>query len=130
MFYFEDFDNITHEEIKAIIFEMIDNAKEQHGESFNSLHEAYAVALEELGEASEKVDMAKYYYEYVWNRIKSDEEKKIIVESLNGTRNYAVEAIKELAQFAAMIDKTLETLEKEKEEGTEKISVVQKGDEQ
>ena len=28
MFYFEDFDNITHEEIKAIIFEMIDNAKE------------------------------------------------------------------------------------------------------
>lgn len=28
MFYFEDFDNITHEEIKAIILEMIDNAKE------------------------------------------------------------------------------------------------------
>ena len=28
MFYFEDFDNITHEEIEAIIFEMIDNAKE------------------------------------------------------------------------------------------------------
>ena len=28
MFYFEDFDNITHEEIKSIIFEMIDNAKE------------------------------------------------------------------------------------------------------
>lgn len=27
MFYFEDFDNVTHEEIKAIIFEMIDNAK-------------------------------------------------------------------------------------------------------
>lgn len=29
MFYFEDFDNVTHEEIKAIIFEMIDNAKEE-----------------------------------------------------------------------------------------------------
>nr|DAR47198.1 MAG TPA: hypothetical protein [Caudoviricetes sp.] len=28
MFYFEDFDNVTHEEIKAIIFEMIGNAKE------------------------------------------------------------------------------------------------------
>ena len=34
----------------------------------------------------------------------------------------------ELEQFAAMIDKTLETLEKRKEAGTEKISVVQKGD--
>lgn len=28
MFYFDDFDNVTHEEIKAIIFDMIDNAKE------------------------------------------------------------------------------------------------------
>ena len=44
-----------------------------------------------------------------------NEEKKRIVESLNGTRNYTAEAIKELAHFAAMIDKTLETLEKEKE---------------
>ena len=32
------------------------------------------------------------------------------------------------AAIAAMIDKTLETLEKRKEAGTEKISVVQKGD--
>lgn len=124
------FNKHTETRVETLICGELRTAKEQHGESFNSLHEAYAVALEELGEASEKVDMAKYYYEYVWNRIKSDEEKKIIVESLNGTRNYAVEAIKELAQFAAMIDKTLETLEKEKEEGTEKISVVQKGDEQ
>lgn len=79
------------------------------------MHEAYAVALEELEEASEKVDMAKYRYEDFWNRIKWNEEKKRIVEPLNETKKYAVEAIKELAQFAAMIDKTLETLEKENE---------------
>lgn len=104
------------------------NSKRTARRKVNSLHEAYAVALEELEEASEKVDMAKYRYEDVWNRIKWNEEKKRIVESLNGTRNYAVEAIKELAQFAAIIDKTLETLEKRKEAGTEKISVVRKGD--
>lgn len=122
------FNKHTETRVETLICGELRTAKEQHGESFNSLHEAYAVALEELEEASEKVDMAKYRYEDVWNRIKWDEEKKRIVESLNGTRNYAVEAIKELAQFAAMIDKTLETLEKRKEAGTEKISVVQKGD--
>ena len=105
------FNKHTDTRVETLICGELRTAKEQHGEKFNSLHEAYAVALEELEEASEKVDMAKYYYEYVWNRIKSDEEKKIIVDSLNRTRIYTVEAIKELAQFAAMIDKTLETLE-------------------
>lgn len=109
------FNKHTETRVETLICGELRTAKEQHGEKFNSLHEAYAVALEELEEASKKVDMAKYYYEYVWNRIKSDEEKKIIVDSLNRTRIYAVEAIKELAQFAAMIDKTLETLEKRKE---------------
>ena len=122
------FNKHTETRVETLICGELRTAKEQHGENFNSRHEAYAVALEELEEASEKVDMAKYRYEDVWNRIKWNEEKKRIVESLNGTRNYAVEAIKELAQFAAMIDKTLETLEKRKEAGTEKISVVQKGD--
>ena len=122
------FNKHTETRVETLICGELRTAKEQHGESFNSLHEAYAVALDELEEASEKVDMAKYRYEDVWNRIKWNEEKKRIVESLNGTRNYAVEAIKELAQFVAMIDKTLETLEKRKEAGTEKISVVQKGD--
>ena len=124
------FNKHTETRVETLIFGELRTAKEQHGESFNSLHEAYAVALEEMEEASKEVDMAKYRYEYVWNRIKLDEEKKIIVDSLNRTRINAVEAIKELAQFAAMIDKTLETLEKRKEAGTEKISAVQKGDKQ
>lgn len=123
------FNKYTETRVETLICGELRTAKEQHGETFNSLHEAYAVALEELEEASEKVDMAKHRYEDFWNRIKWDEEKKRIVEPLNGTRIYIVGAIKELAQFAAMIDKTLETLEKGKEASTEKISVVQKGDE-
>lgn len=107
------FNKHTETRVETLICGELRTAKEQYGETFNSLHEAYAVALEELEEASENVDMCKYRYENVWNRIKWDEEKKRIAEPLNGTRNYIVEAIKELAQFAAMIDKTLETLEKE-----------------
>lgn len=122
------FNKHTETRVETLICGELRTAKEQHGEKFNSLHEAYAVALEELEEAIENVDMCKCWYKEIWDYIKWNEEKKRIVEFLNGTRNYAVEAIKELAQFAAMIDKTFETLEKRKEAGTEKISVVQKGD--
>lgn len=105
------FNKHTDTRVETLICGELRTAKEQHGEKFNSLHEAYAVALEELEEANVKVDMAKYRYEDVWNNIKWDEEKKRIVESLNRVRIYTVEAIKEFAQFAAMIDKTLESME-------------------
>lgn len=101
------FNKHTDTRVDTLICGELRTAKEQHGETFNSLHEAYAVALEELEEASEKVDMAKYRYEEVWNSIKWDEEKNRLEEPLNKARECAVEAIKELAQFAAVIDKTL-----------------------
>lgn len=123
------FNKHTETRVETLICGELRTAKEQYGETFNSLHEAYAVALEELEEASDNADMCKYCFEEVWSHIKRDDEKNEITEYLHKARSYAVEAIKELAQFAAMIDKTLETLEKEKEAGTEKISVVQKGGE-
>lgn len=87
--------------------------------------EAYAVALEELEEASVDFENTKTAFSYFWEDITANDDP---TNDLIDAKHYAVEAIKELAQFAAVIDKTFETLEKEKEAGTEKISVVQKGD--
>lgn len=124
------FNKHTETRVETLICGELRTAKEQHGESFNSLHEAYAVALEELEEASDNVNMCQRCFRILWGQIKEDCEKNEIKKYLHKLRNYyAVEAIKELAQFAAMIDKTLETLEKGEEAGTEKISVVQKGGE-
>lgn len=109
------FNKHTETRVETLICGELRTAKEQHGESFNSLHEAYAVALEELEEASTNVDMCKYWYKGIWDSIKWDEKESSLVEPLKEARKYTVEAIKELAQFAAMIDKTLETLEKENE---------------
>ena len=110
------FNKHTETRVETLICGELRTAKEQHGETFNSLHEAYAVALEELEEASENVDMCKHCFGILWSHIKQDDEENEIKEYLHKVRNYyVVEAIKELAQFAAMIDKTLETLEKEKE---------------
>ena len=119
------FNKHTETRVETLICGELRTAKEQHGEKFNSLHEAYAVALEELEEASLDFENTKTDFNYFWEDITANDDP---TNDLIDAKHYAVEAIKELAQFAAMIDKTLETLEKRKEAGTEKISVVQKGD--
>ena len=119
------FNKHTETRVETLICGELRTAKEQHGEKFNSLHEAYAVALEELEEANVDFDNVKTVFSYFWEDITANDDP---TNDLIDAKHYAVEAIKELAQFAAMIDKTLETLEKRKEASTEKISVVQKGD--
>ena len=119
------FNKHTETRVETLICGELRTAKEQYGETFNSLHEAYAVALEELEEASVDFDNVKTVFSYFWEDITASDDP---TNDLIDAKHYTVEAIKELAQFAAMIDKTFETLEKRKEAGTEKISVVQKGD--
>ena len=119
------FNKHTETRVETLICGELRTAKEQHCEKFNSLHEAYAVALEELEEASVDFEETKTTFSCFWEDITANDDP---TNDLIDAKHYTVEAIKELAQFAAMIDKTLETLEKRKEAGTEKISVVQKGD--
>ena len=119
------FNKHTETRVETLICGEHRTAKEQHGEKFNSLHEVYAVALEELEEASVDFENVKTAFNYFWEDITANDDP---TNDLIDAKHYTVEAIKELAQFAAMIDKTLKTLEKRKEAGTEKISVVQKGD--
>jgi hypothetical protein len=104
------FNKHTDTRVDTLICGELRTAKEQYGETFNSLHEAYAVALEELEEASENVDMCKCWYKEIWDYIKWDEKESRLVEPLKEVRKYTVEAIKELAQLAAMVDKTLESM--------------------
>ena len=106
------FNKHTETRVETLICGELRTAKEQHGEKFNSLHEAYAVALEEWEEASIDFEEAKTTFSCFWEDIKANDDP---TNDLIDAKNYTVEAIKELAQFAAMIDKTLETFEKEKE---------------
>ena len=106
------FNKHTEARVETLICGELRTAKEQHGENFNSLHEAYAVALEELEEANVDFDNVKTVFSYFWEDITASDDP---TNDLIDAKHYTVEAIKELAQFAAMIDKTLETLEKEKE---------------
>ena len=84
------------------------NSQRTARRKFNSLHEAYAVALEELEEASVDFEETKTTFRCFWEDITASDDP---TNDLIDAKYYTVEAIKELAQFAAMIDKTLETLE-------------------
>ena len=103
------FNKHTDTRVDTLICGELRTAKEQHGEKFNSLHEAYAVALEELEEANLNVENIKTTFNYFWTAVKSD-IKSCFENDLRSTKYYTVEAIKEFAQFAAMIDKTLESM--------------------
>lgn len=106
------FNKHTDTRVETLICGELRTAKEQYGETFNSLHEAYAVALEELEEANADFENAKTAFSYFWEDVAND--CSAILDLMNA-KNYAIETIKELAQFAAVIEKTLETLdEKEK----------------
>lgn len=88
------------------------NACEKFGEKFNSLHEGYAVLLEEVEEANEDMTRIKYSLEDFWKWIKQDtkinpKDIDIVIEE------YLKYCISELAQVGAVLMKIKNTLEVE-----------------
>lgn len=89
------------------------NAVVNFGEKFNSLHEGYAVLLEEVEEANEDMTRIKYSLEDFWKWIKQDtkinsKDIDIVIEE------YLKYCISELAQVGAVLMKIKNTLEVEK----------------
>lgn len=88
------------------------NACEKFGDKFYSLHEGYAVLLEEVEEASEDMTRIKYSLEDFWKWIKQDtkinpKDIDIVIEE------YLEYCISELAQVGAVLMKIKNTLEVE-----------------
>ena len=87
------FNKYTDIIVEMLICGELRTAKEQHGENFNSLHEAYAVALEELEEASVDFENVKTAFSYFWEDITANDDP---TNDLIDAKHYTVEAIKEL----------------------------------
>lgn len=78
---------------------------------FHSWKEAYAVLLEETEEAAECMELiSEEGIGYLWGSIRMknvDEETRVC--NVEAIKNFAVKAIQELVQVAAMCDKTVES---------------------
>lgn len=108
----------TEKLVNELIQAEYKNACENFGEKFNSLHEGYAVLLEEVEEANEDMTRIKYSLEDFWKWIKQDtkinpKDIDIVIEE------YLKYCIAELAQVGAVLMKIKNTLQS-KEETTEK----------
>ena len=114
----------TEKLVNELIQAEYKNACENFGEKFNSLHEGYAVLLEEVEEANEDMTRIKYSLEDFWKWIKQDtkinpKDIDIVIEE------YLKYCISELAQVGADLIKIKNTLQS-KEETTEKRKVCSK----
>lgn len=98
-------------DIDALIQKETDWAIEHLGH-FNSRHEGWAVAKEELEEALNEVGDTRYHFGKLWQEIKEDQKELTCI-------TYAAEsthrAIAELVQFAAMLEKMALYEQKDKE---------------
>ena len=72
------FNKHTETRVETLICGELRTAKEQHGEKFNSLHEAYAVALEELEEASVDFENTKTAFSYFWEDLSVYDECPVL----------------------------------------------------
>ena len=87
------------EAVKGLVREEYERAAERFGEKFNSLHEAYAVILEEEEKAQNEMRYILGQIEAFWIRIK---ENMIMDGSLEVIEKTALNAACECIQIAAM----------------------------
>ena len=87
------------------------NAVVNFGEKYNSLHEGYAVLLEEVEEVDFEIKHILSCKNDIWGFIKAE-----ILEDYNlkAMKEYIYHAISELAQVGAVLQKMQNTLEVDK----------------
>lgn len=101
-------------ETEKLVNELINaeylNAVVNFGEKYNSLHEGYAILVEELEEAEDCFKCVKIGIQNIWHGIKSNKQE-IVKGELNEALLDLTNTIKELAQVGAVLQKIKNTLE-------------------
>lgn len=96
--------------VNYLIANELDTAREDHGDTFASLHEGAAVLKEEIEEANDDNIEVKGFYRLLWDAVKADDESEALAmaEEITGRAEMlACEAI----QVAAMALKFIDTVE-------------------
>lgn len=103
--------------VKEDVIQLVDKELKSANEKFplfHSAHEGYAVIKEELEESEEQVEWCKEKFGCLWEGVKDDfatytkQEAKYLKE-------FAIDAVCELIQVAAMAQKFIDSMEGDKE---------------
>jgi hypothetical protein len=86
---------------KTCVFEL-EQAMEEHGKQFHSMHEGWAVLKEEMEEVAEQYEKVKSIFDNLWNSVKQD---NVYEEILEWIQLHTTFAMMELAQVWSVCDK-------------------------
>lgn len=103
------FSEKTADLINQLVSAEYNNACERFGDKYNSLHEGYAVLLEEIEEVKEQHKKLRLI-KTIWNEIKNNVSEKTIDSTLTLMHASIELEIAELAQCAAVVEKMIKTI--------------------
>lgn len=97
------------EKSEKIVDELINeeylNAVKKYGDGYHSLHEGYAVLLEEMDEVKEGYSANELFLNILWDNIKGKPNYSTNDDYLNKMLHNVKHTIKELAQVGAVLKK-------------------------
>lgn len=100
------FDERTEMKInEAVLFEL-SSACKIYGKDYHSLHEGYAVVLEEIEEAADELDYIKNHLSMFWDNVKTD-DTELAKANARSIAYDAVQLAKEACQIAAVARKII-----------------------
>lgn len=105
----------TEKLVEDLVQAEYQNACTQFGEKYNSLHEGYAVLLEEVEEADKEMSFIKDELCRLWTFIKGTRIEGWIETSVKDLIKENENAMKELAQVGAVLKKIRNTIGEVKE---------------
>lgn len=110
-FAMEQEQNSVHEnKVFDLVNAQLEFAREQYGEKFHSLHEGWAVMLEEVEECEEVFLMIFKSLKEIWSAIKEDDFVRVN-DLLEDIRIECNNGIVELSQVSAVVQKMMDTME-------------------
>ena len=98
------FDKKTEWKINEAVALELASACTTYGPEYHSLHEGYAVLLEEVEEAESDINVIKEYLHTMWEEVKTNDDESAKADAIIMAR-YAVELAKEACQVAAVAKK-------------------------
>lgn len=101
------FSEKTADLINQLVSAEYNNACKHFGDKYNSLHEGYAVLLEEIEEVDFEIKHILSYKNDIWGFIKAETLEDY---NLKAMKEYIYHAISELAQCAAVLKKMQNTI--------------------
>ena len=95
---------------QAVCYEL-QNIVKEHGPTYHSVHEGFAVLMEEVQEACEDSKFMNNRLECVWHAVRNDDPKTLL-NNLGEVKQFALALAEEAVQCAAVCEKFIGSVQK------------------